>query len=312
MYTLGTHLRLRSLARLYILALCSFLVCIGVYNYRSGLQEKERRAAVVALSALRSRLRLSSIPREAAGIAVNRNSVDDAAPVAEARGPLQADLVRTKPFVLEQADKKQSYRVELIHESVPRCWYLHSFLSDREARRIVEMAQSRIARSGVVAGDGKSTTSDIRTSMGMFLQDRELAEDPVTLAVRSRIGTVVNVSTANMEHVQVLRYQPGQQYVPHPDYFPRNYGREMARGGQRFATCLMWLNDVAEGGETEFPYAKPKALSLKPKRLDGICWRNTFVDSNMEDSGAIHAGRPPRGSAEKWVAVVWIREREFH
>lgn len=51
--------------------------------------------------------------------------------------------------------------------------------------------------------------------------------------------------------MQVLRYENGQKYDPHFDFFqdPVN----MAQGGHRIATVLMYLSNVEEGGETVFP-----------------------------------------------------------
>lgn len=60
----------------------------------------------------------------------------------------------------------------------------------------------------------------------------------------------------NGESIQVLRYQDGQKYEPHYDYFsdPKN----QARGGHRYATVLMYLSNVKKGGETVFPNAEVK------------------------------------------------------
>lgn len=55
----------------------------------------------------------------------------------------------------------------------------------------------------------------------------------------------------NGEPIQVLRYENGQKYEPHYDFFqdPVN----IASGGHRIATILMYLSDVEKGGETIFP-----------------------------------------------------------
>ncbi|RWW68932.1 hypothetical protein BHE74_00023507 [Ensete ventricosum] len=60
--------------------------------------------------------------------------------------------------------------------------------------------------------------------------------------------------TENGEDIQVLRYEPGQKYDPHYDYFSDKVN--IARGGHRIATVLMYLTDVAKGGETVFPSAE--------------------------------------------------------
>jgi prolyl 4-hydroxylase len=58
----------------------------------------------------------------------------------------------------------------------------------------------------------------------------------------------------NAESLQVLRYETGQKYDAHFDYFhDRN---NLKLGGQRVATVLMYLTDVNKGGETVFPNAE--------------------------------------------------------
>ena len=58
----------------------------------------------------------------------------------------------------------------------------------------------------------------------------------------------------NGEDMQVLKYEHGQKYDPHYDYFADKVN--IARGGHRIATVLMYLSDVAKGGETVFPSAE--------------------------------------------------------
>lgn len=58
----------------------------------------------------------------------------------------------------------------------------------------------------------------------------------------------------NGEDIQVLRYMHGEKYEPHYDYFTDKVNT--IRGGHRTATVLMYLTDVAEGGETVFPLAE--------------------------------------------------------
>jgi prolyl 4-hydroxylase len=58
----------------------------------------------------------------------------------------------------------------------------------------------------------------------------------------------------NGEDIQVLRYKHGEKYEPHYDYFTDNVNT--VRGGHRYATVLLYLTDVEEGGETVFPLAE--------------------------------------------------------
>ena len=54
--------------------------------------------------------------------------------------------------------------------------------------------------------------------------------------------------------MQVLRYEHGQKYDAHFDYFHDKVN--IVRGGHRIATVLMYLSNVTRGGETVFPNAE--------------------------------------------------------
>lgn len=59
--------------------------------------------------------------------------------------------------------------------------------------------------------------------------------------------------------MQVLRYELGQKYEPHFDYFHDKVNQQL--GGHRIATVLMYLSNVEKGGETIFPNSEVTAFS---------------------------------------------------
>lgn len=54
--------------------------------------------------------------------------------------------------------------------------------------------------------------------------------------------------------MQVLRYENGEKYESHYDFFRDSLN--VKRGGHRIATVLMYLSNVTKGGETIFPRAE--------------------------------------------------------
>jgi len=58
--------------------------------------------------------------------------------------------------------------------------------------------------------------------------------------IESRIATWSQIQPSHGEPIQVLRYQAGQEYQAHYDYF----FHESGLANNRVATVLMYLSDV--------------------------------------------------------------------
>lgn len=136
----------------------------------------------------------------------------------------------------------------------------------------------------------------------------ELERMGVVLAlVRERIARAAGLPVPGLEWSQVLRYAVGQTFGWHVDWLdPATPGHaaDLARRGQRIATCLVYLNDGFEGGETAF---EAGGLRHRGRKGDALLWANTLPDGTI-DRRTRHAGLPPtRG--EKWVLSQWLRGR---
>ena len=86
------------------------------------------------------------------------------------------------------------------------------------------------------------------------------------------------------------------------------------RGGQRTATVLMYLTDVASGGETVFPNAgghntcdcggkSVRGLCVRPKKGDAVLFW-TMRPNGAEDSASLHGGCEVV-EGQKWSATLW-------
>ncbi|XWS13980.1 hypothetical protein CRYUN_Cryun36dG0084800 [Craigia yunnanensis] len=140
------------------------------------------------------------------------------------------------------------------------------FLTDLECDHLISLAKSELKRSAVADNDsGKSKLSEVRTSSGMFIPK---AKDPIVAGIEDKISTWTFLPKENGEDIQVLRYEHGQKYDPHYDYFADKVN--IARGGHRIATVLMYLTDVTKGGETVFPQAEEPSRRKAPTKDDDL------------------------------------------
>lgn len=98
---------------------------------------------------------------------------------------------------------------------------------------------------------------------------------------------------------------PSQQYYQHFDAFnlDEEDGRRFAaNGGQRTVTVLIYLNDVARGGQTSFPSLQ---LEVRPVQGMALVFFPATVDGQL-DPRALHAALPAVDT--KFVSQIWIRQ----
>ncbi len=188
---------------------------------------------------------------------------------------------------------------------VPRVVVLSGFLSDEECQALISAASPRMQRSLTVDHQtGADQVHAQRTSHGMFFSR---GENEVIQRIENRLAKLLNWPVENGEGLQVLRYQPGHEYKPHYDYFDPNEpsaATVLARGGQRVATVLMYLNEPSRGGGTTFPSVN---LEISPQKGSAVFFN---YDRAHPVSRTLHGGAPVR-EGEKWVATKWLRERKF-
>ena len=193
---------------------------------------------------------------------------------------------------------------------------IDNFLTPEECRQMIEMAESRLqASSGWDVEKGENRVTEYRNSYQMWFgrNENELIE-----RIEKKIAEVTNVPVENGEQLQVVRYNEGQHYKVHWDYFDPAFPQNKAvldRGGQRIITFMVFLTDVEHGGETHFTRVpnedKTDALKIKPKAGRAIMWWNVDEQGNL-DKDTLHEGCDPTVPGEpKLIFTKWIREGTF-
>jgi prolyl 4-hydroxylase len=190
----------------------------------------------------------------------------------------------------------------------PRVFFIKDLLSEQECNELIALAESNLQRSSVVAND--STENEIintRTSQGYSLERKQ---NEVVAAIEKRFSMLTMLPEENGENIQVLLYQPGGEYQPHHDYFDSDTigGRhELARGGQRIASLVIYLNTPEEGGQTVFPML---GINVTPQKGGALLFYDCTLDGK-EDPLTLHGGAPVL-KGQKWIATMWFRQGPFH
>ena len=153
-----------------------------------------------------------------------------------------------------------------------------------------------------------SMTASARTSTTWFVRYQEAH------ALLAKASALLGKPVAHFEEPQLVRYKSGQAFGWHYDAVPPT---QLANGGQRLATLLVYLNDVPVGGRTAFrdlqmggtdANGSPRRVEVEPKRGRAIIFFPSDADG-MPDERTLHAGEPTND--EKWIAQLWLHERVY-
>lgn len=179
----------------------------------------------------------------------------------------------------------------------PEVVLIDNFLSDLECQHLIDLATVELKKSTVaVHGKGESVESEYRTSDGAGLHKNQ---DSIVTAIEDRISLLFNWNNHDTDSIQLLRYQIGQQYKPHYDFFAD--GSSFVRNqGERIATLILYLDEPSRGGTTSFPDLK---LQVHCKRGSALFF--SYPDP-VPESRTLHAGEPVI-EGTKWIATKWFR-----
>jgi predicted 2-oxoglutarate/Fe(II)-dependent dioxygenase YbiX len=190
----------------------------------------------------------------------------------------------------------------------PHMALIRDFVTDKEAARLIELTRTHLKRSTDQgqfdeSGYQAQVVSSGRTSSNAWCM-MECETDPVVVNLMNRIANLTLASPQNFESFQVLRYNLKEKYDVHHDGSEDNH----MPAGPRVLTFFLYLSDVEDGGETNFP-----ALGVKVKPMKGaaLVWPSVLdADPTKIDSRTTHAALPVlRG--QKLAANTWIHLRDY-
>lgn len=188
----------------------------------------------------------------------------------------------------------------------PAIWLFDDFATPAEMTALVDAAKDQLQRAEV-SGDVGGFVSDGRSGSNCWI-----AHDHgrFTLKLAQRISQLVGIPLTHAESFQIVHYGPQQQYKPHFDAWDAGTtrgDRNMARGGQRLVTALVYLNHVEDGGATAFPKL---ALEVRPCKGSLLLFHNCPAGSNLKHPNSLHGGMPVT-AGEKWAANLWFRQQDY-
>ena len=180
---------------------------------------------------------------------------------------------------------------------------IDDIVTPEERQHIISLAEGQMQRSRM--WDGKPITGKGRTSTQCWIKNRE---DKIIYNLSHRIAYAVGLPVAHAEALQVLHYDVGQEYGAHFDagtIDTPERAKAVKGWGQRHKTALMYLNDVEEGGETDFPNV---GMTVKPKAGRAVIFNNIDQEApGVPLFESLHHAKPVV-SGEKWACNWWFRQ----
>lgn len=201
--------------------------------------------------------------------------------------------------VVRLPDREVSVLANLVH---PRVIVFGELLSRSECDGLIAQARGSLVPSTVVGSEtGAGERHDGRTSEGATLVR---GSTPLVRRLEERIAALMDWPVDHGEDLQILHYRTGAQYRPHYDYFdPRAAGTpaNLAHGGQRVASLVIYLNTPHEGGATVFPDVQFEVAAVRGNAV--------FFSYDLPHpmTRTLHGGAPVL-AGEKWIATKWFRE----
>jgi len=169
----------------------------------------------------------------------------------------------------------------------------------RELIRLIE--QDRRPSTLADAGDDRY----FRTSETCDLS----ADEPAVKSLEALLEDLNGIDPAYGEPVQGQRYDVGQEFKAHCDYFNpegADWQKYCSVAGQRTWTFMIYLNDVPAGGATRF---KAVGKMFQPEAGKLVCWNNRRPDGRGNPNTIHHGMKVRKGM--KYVITKWYREKPW-
>jgi len=176
---------------------------------------------------------------------------------------------------------------------------LENFLSAKDCAKLISLISHHLRPSTL--GHGYSGDS-FRTSTTADLCHLQA---PAALAIDEKICKTLGIRAEYSEGISAQRYDVGQQFKAHCDYFPPGtdlYNRAAGVRGNRTWTFMVYLNEGMEGGATRFTKINH---AVAPKLGMALFWNNLLPDGSPNPN-TIHAGMPVT-AGHKIIITKWFR-----
>lgn len=191
--------------------------------------------------------------------------------------------------------KLRSVATRVAGDAQTPIYVIDGYLTSEECDNVIadsrdDLQPSTVTRSGY--------DSSMRTSETAFFTDKGSLP-----AIEKKVCDTLAIPLQYSERGQLQQYKPGTYFKEHQDYFHYPWDKDELRGGQRTWTMMIYLSDVEEGGETNFPTVGQK---FTPKKGTAVVWAS-MKDGGVMDERTLHEGMPVKKGVKN-IVTIWLRD----
>jgi prolyl 4-hydroxylase len=199
----------------------------------------------------------------------------------------------TQPNVHPDVIKVNNSRIQL--------YIWENFLSSVECRELIDIINQNLRPSTLTYSNGDdqfrtSTTCDLVEINNAFIQEIDV-----------KISKALGVYLCYSEGIQGQRYDVGQEFKTHTDYFEPGtsvFDEYTKVQGQRTWTFMVYLQETIKGGGTKFVDINK---TFYPKTGRALIWNN-LDDFGRPNPDTAHQGMKVE-SGSKIIITKWFREK---
>ena len=178
---------------------------------------------------------------------------------------------------------------------------IENFLTPEECNEIIDKSKDKFSPSPILLSE-VNPDKYFRTSKTYNIMKADFLE-----SIETKISSFINLDSEYSEPLQIQYYEVGNEFKAHQDFFikgTRDWEHFAGKKfGQRTWTFTVYLNDVENGGTTDFINLD---IKVKPKTGKAVIWNNLYPNGEGNPD-SMHAGTPVK-AGKKYIITKWYRD----
>jgi len=202
--------------------------------------------------------------------------------------------------------------------NTPWILVLDNFLTSQECDTLIQLGREQGYQPSKLFGHGMVPQLSFgRTSRTTWCMEGCHDHPTVRQNLWTKVEQLTHLPYSHAEYLQLLQYQVGEYYKLHNDYIEEQVN---LAPGVRILTLFFYLNDVPQGGQTQFPHAmhphfqhkaESDIITVQPRQGRAVLWPSVQNHQPHQQTFRTHHEALPVIEGEKYAANLWFHQRDW-